>query len=573
MLCAKNNLAFRGSTTEIGTQECGVFLDIIELLSKYDKTLKELISDHKKGAVNYLSPQIQNEFINLLGQKVRNEILSRIRKSKYYSLLFDCTPDASHNEQLTEIIRYVYIDNGKVSIEKSFIDFICTEEKTGKGLASDIMKKLEEDKLEIQNVRGQGYDNGANMSGKNCGVQAQIQERNDLAIYVPCASHSLNLAGVHSASVNAAMKQFFEIVESIFKFFSLSTTRWTVLMKKLKISLKGHSDTRWASKANAVKSLNSQIEAVLGVLQDIIANPNNPDTKSSGENLIKNIDLRFLLFLDVWDQILSRVDRVTKALQTKSLTLEKAAHLIQGLKNSLQQLRDTEFKENFKRVSALATSLLASNVSKRSRKKKKLELYEGEDDAPEIPDNQKFRIDINEAVDRFIVEIDWRYKKIIDMANDFGFLSDESLKNMSSTEVKKAAMDLAIKYEKDINGAEFIEEISDFKHAALSIIPDRLESTTVIELLQMIQDYGLKASYPNVETAFRIFSTIPVTIATCERSFSKLKLVKNYLRSTMGQERLSNLAILSIENEIASKIDFDDIIDEFASIKSRKIHL
>lgn len=93
-------------------------LDIIELLSKYDKTLKELISDHKKVAVNYLSPQIQNEFINLLGQKVRNEILSRIRKSKYYSLLFDCTPDASHNEQLTEIIRYVYIDNGKVSIEK-----------------------------------------------------------------------------------------------------------------------------------------------------------------------------------------------------------------------------------------------------------------------------------------------------------------------------------------------------------------------------------------------------------------------------------------------------------------------
>ncbi len=48
-----------------------------------------------------------------------------------------------------------------------------------------------------------------------------------------------------------------------------------------------------------------------------------------------------------------------------------------------------------------------------------------------------------------------------------------------------------------------------------------------------------------------IFLTIPVTVASAERSFSKLKLIKNYFRSTMSQEKLSTLSILSIENELA----------------------
>ncbi|KAF0721289.1 zinc finger MYM-type protein 1-like, partial [Aphis craccivora] len=513
IFCAKNNLALRGSTSEIGVQGSCVFLDIIELLSKYDKTLEELISNYTKRSVNYLSPTIQNEFVNLLGKKVRNEILSRIRKSKYYSLLFDCIPDIYHNEQISEIIRYVYVTNGKVKIEESFIDFIITEEKTGEGLASDIMKKLQDDQLDIQDARRQGYDNGANMAVNYRGVQAQIQEKNNLALYIPCASHCLNLAGVHSASINAAMKHFFETVESIFKFFSRSTSRWSTLMETLKVSLKGHSDTRWSSKSNAIKPLNTQIKEVYGVLQNMIANSINTDTTFSAQ-----------------------IDRATKALQMKTLTLDKATSLIQAIKISLHEFRDTEFKENFAHTSTLVTTLGITNTSMRLKKKKRLELYEGQDDGIHISEIQQFRININNAVDVFINQLSWRCEKVMEVADDFGFLSDASLYNM----------------------------------IVKSIIPDHIKSATVIELLQLIQDYNLKESYPNIEIVFRIFLTMPVTAATCERSFSKLKFIKNYLRSTMGQERLSNLSILSIENEVAGEINFEDVIDEFAAIKSRK---
>jgi hypothetical protein len=56
-------------------------------------------------------------------------------------------------------------------------------------------------------------------------------------------------------------------------------------------------------------------------------------------------------------------------------------------------------------------------------------------------------------------------------------------------------------------------------------------------------------SFPNACIAYRILLTIPVIVASVERSFSKLKLIKLYLRSTISQERLNGLAILSIEKK------------------------
>lgn len=61
--------------------------------------------------------------------------------------------------------------------------------------------------------------------------------------------------------------------------------------------------------------------------------------------------------------------------------------------------------------------------------------------------------------------------------------------------------------------------------------------------------------------------------ASSEKSLSKLKVIKNYFRYTMGQARLSHLAILSIEIEIYKSADFDGVINDFAVLKARKIDL
>ena len=78
--------------------------------------------------------------------------------------------------------------------------------------------------------------------------------------------------------------------------------------------------------------------------------------------------------------------------------------------------------------------------------------------------------------------------------------------------------------------------------------------------------------FPNACISFKILLTIPVTIASIKRSFSKLKLIKSYLKSTMSQERLSGLAILSIEKEMLAELECKNLISNFASQKTRKIN-
>ena len=61
----------------------------------------------------------------------------------------------------------------------------------------------------------------------------------------------------------------------------------------------------------------------------------------------------------------------------------------------------------------------------------------------------------------------------------------------------------------------------------------------------------------------------PITVASAERSFSKLKLLKNYLRSTMTQERLNDLATLCVE-KLLDEININKIIDDFISQDARR---
>jgi len=119
-------LALRGTTEKIGDLNSGIFLQLIEFVSHYSPILAQHVQEVKQSnfCTSYFSPTIQNEIIVLLGQTIRNKIITSIKEAKYYGIMFDCTPDISHKEQMSQIIRYVKIDNTEISIEESFVDFM-----------------------------------------------------------------------------------------------------------------------------------------------------------------------------------------------------------------------------------------------------------------------------------------------------------------------------------------------------------------------------------------------------------------------------------------------------------------
>ena len=84
----------------------------------------------------------------------------------------------------------------------------------------------------------------------------------------------------------------------------------------------------------------------------------------------------------------------------------------------------------------------------------------------------------------------------------------------------------------------------------------RLKSAKEMASFLIVENALLATTYLDVCTAYMMYMTVLVTVATAEKSFSKLKLIKNFLRSFMSQERLSGLALLSIENERAKNLDF-----------------
>ena len=67
-----------------------------------------------------------------------------------------------------------------------------------------------------------------------------------------------------------------------------------------------------------------------------------------------------------------------------------------------------------------------------------------------------------------------------------------------------------------------------------------------------------------------MYMTVPATVAMAERSFSKLKLIENFFRSSMSHEKLSGLAVLSIEKERARNLDFSTVIQQFACAKAKR---
>ncbi|CAH3108699.1 unnamed protein product, partial [Pocillopora meandrina] len=220
LYCGRQCIALRGHREKLTQSENpGNFLALLKVLSESDPVLEAHLKTG--GRVNHLSPQSQNEMIEVIGKHfIQKKIVEEILEAKYYSILGD--EATSHNEEkLSIVIRFV---DANKDIREEFLEFKYLERTTGAAVSETLLSTLRSLNIPIEDCRGQGYDGAASMSSQRVGVQANI------------LTHAPNAAYVHCLTVKLQKK-----TNDIFKAFSM-VTEVKATYKRLRANLPTHFD-------------------------------------------------------------------------------------------------------------------------------------------------------------------------------------------------------------------------------------------------------------------------------------------------------------------------------------------
>ena len=370
LLCGRQNIALRGHISEISN-----FHSILNLLRKRDPVLNNFLNRSPRNA-QYISPQIQNELIRLIGQQIQRSILVDVREAKWFGFIADETPDVSHIEQVSLSVRYI---TANAEMREMFLEFVQTEDIRGISLANLFLQRILAWNLEKENMRAQAYDKGSNMSGKFNGVKAVIQKQLPDSVYCACQAHGLNTAIVHSCRITSVSNFLTKANEAI-KMTKSSVKRHNIYKEELRelhdfiddygndtIEIPLACDTRWISHSGCLKGLKKKFVVVVSSLEHI----SEFDPKATSVlNSILQFD--FIISLFIVEDVLGYTVNLHKALQKVNVDLVKAVDDAEVIIQCLEDIRNEEyFSSLFDKAKELAINVDVEEKTPRLTKRQR----------------------------------------------------------------------------------------------------------------------------------------------------------------------------------------------------------
>ncbi|XP_047331703.1 zinc finger MYM-type protein 1-like [Impatiens glandulifera] len=398
---------------------------------------------------------------------------------------------------MTLIIRCVDVSTVPIKVQEYFLQFLVVNETEGQGLFEKLKNVLHHIGLDIDDVRDQDYDNGSNMKGKYKGVQRKLLDITHRAFYTLCSTHSLNLTLSDVANSCQKVEEFFGVVQRIYTLFADSTKRCEILRENVSekgYTLKSLSTTRWESRVVSVKAIITQALEIREVLHQLAEKTTDSCIKSEAKCLA-DYELgkfKFIVGMVIWYNILAKVNIVSKQLQSENMRIDVAMSSVKALIAFFREYREVGPSEPPIEESSQESFII-----------------------------HYFLYIIDEAIGSLDKRFE-QYEQYEQYEETFGFLfTAEKLKSLDSVNLKRSCNNLEKKLENghtsDINGEDLLNELRLLqKH-----LPNELDSTSAI--LNFLKRANC---YPTSCLAYRIMLTVPMTVASAERSFFKTKNIE-----------------------------------------------
>lgn len=334
---ARQGLALRGHEESQGN-----LMKLLELRSEECLPLRSWMHRTTK----FLSPDSQNEMLELLSHSVQRVIIKAVQRSQQFGIVVDGTQDCSGQEQESLCIRYV---DENLEVNEVFVGLFSPPDTTGLTLSVVIKDVLIRLGLNLCNLRAQTYDGAANMAGKFNDCQAIISQEQPLALFFHCAAHSANLASEYTAASCSLVSDALQYVTELGVLYKRSGKFANVFegfsnMYDSPTTLKPICPTRWLSRVRSITAVLNQYDAVLGSLEETASGTGDTAAKASGllDCFRKGVTV---LGLKIALLIFGPLEELNRSLQSATITISGMLEAATFVTSHLALLRTADVFE------------------------------------------------------------------------------------------------------------------------------------------------------------------------------------------------------------------------------------